>query len=208
MRKRIFLFLCFAISVQFVSAQNTVESIRQRYAAIQDYIATHTGSNEYDGSDWSEYYHVESRQFLPGTGGHKEDIYMYWNEREEEKVYPSHYITFATVKYNFAARKYQEDFLYDEDGKLAFVFGYDCDAYNGETSLGGEHEFRFYLNKGKLIRAIVKKRTDMTQPFKEVYSGTTLPQAYRYFFENYQEKAEKIRQMFIAIEKEAYDYSE
>ena len=66
------LLLCLSAFLQIGWAQNTMESIRQRYSDIKDYIATHTGDNKNDGAEWGEYYHVVARQFLPGTGGHQE----------------------------------------------------------------------------------------------------------------------------------------
>ena len=88
--------VCLATWVLLGQAQNTVESIRQRYADAKAYIERHTGNDNNDGSDWAEYYHMEARHFLPGTGGHKEDVYMYFNEKEVDAIYPPHYLTFAT----------------------------------------------------------------------------------------------------------------
>ena len=208
MRRRLILLLCFAACLHQGWAQNAMESIRQRYAAIKEYIASHQGTNENDGAEWAEYYHLEARQFLPATGGHKEDVYMYWNEREEEKTYPSHYLHFATSKYNYSAIEYQEEYLYDEDGKVAFIYVHDPNWSRGEYDDGKEHEFRYYFNKGKLFHVIVKSRADRQQAFQETYAGSTLKSEYAPTYQQYLNKAEKIRLMFIAIEKEAYDYSE
>ena len=168
MKKRMILLLCLSAFLQIGWAQNTMESIRQRYSAIKDYIATHTGDNKYDGAEWGEYYHVVARQFLPGTGGHQEDVYMYFDEREEEKIYPSHYMTFATSRYNFSAREYYEEYLYDKDGKVAFVYVHDPSTSFDEGTDDKEYEMRFYLNKGKLIRSIIKELKLDEKTYREI----------------------------------------
>ena len=208
MKKKVILVLCLAAIVQLGWAQNTVESIRQRYAGYKEYIATHNGDNQYDGAEWAEYYHVEARQFLPGTGGHKEDLYMYWDEREEEKIYASHYIVFAKKKYNFSAVDYYEEYMFDPDGNVAFIYASDPMWSSDDKPSSEQYEFRFYLNKGKLINAVVKKRTGDNQPFTDVYSGSTLKKEYEGVYNKYMGDARQIRQLFINIEKEAYNYDE
>ena len=208
MKKRMILLLCLSAFLQIGWAQNTMESIRQRYSDIKDYIATHTGDNKNDGAEWGEYYHVVARQFLPGTGGHQEDVYMYFDEREEEKIYPSHYLTFATSRYNYSAREYYEEYLYDKDGKVAFVYVHDPSTSFDEGTDDKEYEMRFYLNKGKLIMSIIKNRDFGQGEYKDVFSGANLERKYAPTYTLYLEKAEKIRQMFISIEKEAYDYTD
>ena len=206
MNRKLFLLVCLAAWVLPGQAQNTVESIRQRYTQVKNYIETHKGTNDNDGSDWGEYYHMEARLFLPATGGHLEDVYMYMDEKESEEdvIYPPHFLTFATSKYNYAARQFYEEYLYDADGKLAFVYGYDPMTSFADNDPYMEYEFRFYLNKGKLIRAIVKRRANEQQPYTEVYSGTTLKREYTTVYEQYTSKAESILKMFKAIDNEAY----
>lgn len=200
--------LCIAACTQVAMAQNTVESIRARYAAIKDYIATHVEDNANDGATWAEYYHLEVRQYLPATGGHKEDTYLYWEEREEDRVYPSHYLLFATKKYNFSAMQYYEEYLFDKDGKVAFIYCRDPYFSVDEQTPSTECELRFYLNKGKLLKVIIKKRANENEQFKQVYDGPTLKKEYLPFFNNYMDSAAKLSRLFTEIEKNSYDYSE
>ncbi len=202
------LLLIFAVMVQTGWAQNTVESIRERYTAIKERISSRNGTNPNDGAEWLECYHMEARQFLPATGGHIEDVYMYWDEREEEKIYPSHYLTFATKKFNFAAREYYQEMMFDPDGRVAFIYAYDPMWSPDDGTDDEEYEFRFYLSKGKLIKGTVRKRTDSNQAFTEVYSGATLRKEYMGYFQSCMGSAESIKKLFIAIEEEAYDYTE
>ena len=51
MKKRMILLLCLSALLQMGWAQNTMESIRQRYSDVKNYIATHTGDNKDDGAE-------------------------------------------------------------------------------------------------------------------------------------------------------------
>ena len=208
MRKTVFMLLCFLASMQLVRAQDALESIRQRYASIKKYIETHQGNNPYDGAEWAEFYHLQGQQMLPGTGGHKDDIYMYWDEREEEKIYPSHYLIFATRKYNYSAISYYEEYLYDENGELAFAYIHNPSWSSDGEGEQKEYEFRFYLRKGRLIEAIIKSRDNEQQAYKELYKGPKLPTSYVNVFEEYIHQAEKLKRMFTEIEEVTYDYDE
>lgn len=208
MKKAITLAVCLAACIQLCTAQNSVASIRQRYAAIKEYISTHTGTNENDGAEWAEYYHVEARLFLPATGGHKENIYMYFNEKEEDKIYPGHYLTFATTKYNYAAREFYEEYLYDEDGNVAFIYRYDPMWAPDEKAEDKEYEFRFYLNKGKLLSAIVKSKDYAQASFSDVYSGSSLKKEYEMPFSQGMAKAKSIHQLFVDTDSAVYQESE
>ena len=211
MKKRLMLLVCMAVCWQMAWCQDDVSAIRERYNSYKQYIATHQGENMNDGGEWGEYYHLECRQILPGTGGHIEDIYMYWDEKgvgDEDLIYPPHILTFATKKYNYAAREYYEEYLFDADGQLQFIYGYDPMCSPDELSREEEYEFRFYLKKGKLIKAVIKKRSDSNLPFKEVFSGTSIKGTYDGELNKYVNYAEKLQQLFSDIEKEAYIYSE
>lgn len=206
MKKRIFVLLSFVICLQAGWAQNTVESIRQRYMEMKEYIAQNQGSDTYDGAFFGEYYHLQARQWLPATGGHLEDTYLYWGEAESDDtvIYKPHYVKFVTKKFNYAAREYYQEYLYDPDGNVAFIY-----AYDPMTQLEGDdddmqYEFRFYLNKGRLIKAIIKRKNWQEQDFKEVWSGTTLKPIYKSAFDEYKGVSRTMRELFINIEKEAY----
>lgn len=208
MKKSVFILLGLFVCLQAGWAQNTVESIRKRYSNIKEYISSKNEDNPNDGATWGEYYHLEARMFLPASGGHKENLYMYWDEREEDKVYPSHYITFATTKYNYSAMEYYEEFMYDEDGKVAFIYAYTpCHSFS-DNQEDMQYEMRFYFSREKLIKAIIKKRKDVQSPYTEEFNGNALKSLYAPYMQEMIDKAGKIRQMFISIERETYDYSE
>ena len=84
--------------------------------------------------------------------------------------------------------------------------GYDPMWAPEDSAEDEQYEFRFYLNKGKLIKAVIKKRTDDNQPYKEVLSGTALKGAFSSKFSEYEASAEALKLLFNNIEKEAYNY--
>ena len=137
---------------------------------------------------------------LPGSGGHIEDVYMYWEEKgegDEDLIYPPHVLTFAAKKYNFAARPYYEEYLFDSEGNLQFVYGYNPMWAPDESAEDEQYEFRFYLNKGKLIKAVIKKRADDKQPYKEVFSGTALKGSFSKEFSTYKANADALRERLV-----------
>ena len=86
MRKSVFIMLCFMMSVQLGWTQNTVESIRKRYVNIKEMIDVNPDDEENfnDGATFTQCYKVEASHWLPATGGHKENITFYFDERENE----------------------------------------------------------------------------------------------------------------------------
>lgn len=207
MKTRLFIMLLWcSMCIQSATAQNTVESIKTRYSSMKNYIAKMTGENQYDGATWPIYYHVEAYQYLPGTGGHKNDIYLYYDEREEDKIYCSHYLSFATTKYNYAARVFYEEYLYDSDGKVAFIY-----ASAPMTEIGSktvDSEFRFYFSRGKLINSIIKERGEGQTDFKQVYSGSKPNAEYQEYISIYLNNAQKHLKLFDDIDRATYEYDE
>jgi hypothetical protein len=188
-------------------AQNSVESIRLRYAEAKEYARTHTGSDHYDGADFGAYYHLEVRQWLPGTGGHIDNTYLYYGELDsdgEEVIYKPHYLIFATKRFNYAAREYYQEFLYDKDGKVAFIYAYDPMTQLDGDEHFAQYEFRFYFNQGKLIKAIVKRKSGDEKEFLQVFAGATVKAAYQGDYDQLVKAAHAVRKLFTDIEKEAY----
>lgn len=204
------LLLCLAVYVQQGWAQNTEASIRQRYADIKEYINSHDSTNDNDGALWKEYYHVEASHFLPATGGHKEDVYMYFAEKDtsEDLIYAQHYLKFVTTKYNYAVREYHEEYLYDADGSIAFIYALQPWLSIGEKDEDMDYEFRYYFNKDKLLKTIVKKSATGKGAFMEEYSGTTVKKPYQEYYQSFLAKSREFIKLFNAVEHAMYNYSE
>lgn len=203
---RILALLLFASNLYIGLAQNTVESIRKRYADAKEYARTYTGSNLDDGADFGQFYHMEARQWLPATGGHIENVYMYYDEDyvADSVIYKPHYLVFATKRFNFAAREYYQEFLYDADGKIAFIYAYDPMTELEGDENDKQYEFRFYFSKGHLIKALVKRKNYDEKEFLQTYSGTTIPAKYKSNYYDLLSASESILQLFKDIDKEAY----
>ncbi len=159
------LLCCMMLSV---NAQTTVESIRERYNGIKSTLAD---MMQEDGIP-AEYCQLRLKQNLPATGPHFEDVLLYWGDDEDDEyaIYPNHHICYAQTKYNFAAREFYEEYLYDDKGNLIFIYAHNPDIGFDDGLI---YDFRFYLNKGKVMNVIVKWSTDGGKTFKDVYTGKT-----------------------------------
>ena len=112
------------------TAQNTTEKIRQEYASVHEWISHMMPNEEGETGMPPEYYELNVIQNLPGTGPHREVVRMFYGEEEaaEDVIYPPHYLRFATAMYNFAAREFYEEYLYDEKGRVMFIYAITPDA--------------------------------------------------------------------------------
>lgn len=193
MKKTFVLCLLLAVCCSAASAQNTLQSIRERYAVIKSDIAEMMKEDGFP----PVYYHLQVKQNLPGTGFHNEDVKMYYDERDDDEVYPSHYVTFITAKYNFAAREFYEEYLYDADGKIAFIYVRTPDADEDSSTV---HDFRLYFSQGKLFRCIIKKAPLDSNDFKELHNGTSVPKNFSTFYQEWLHQADIYRRLFEATD--------
>lgn len=199
-----------AVFAQWGWAQNTEASIRKRYSAMKEYIRSHNGTNANDGAEWMECYHIEARHMLPATGGHTEDVYMYFGEKEtnEDLIYGQHFLNFVTTKYNYSVREFYEEYLYDADGNIAFIYAMHPWLSFGDNEEDMDYEFRYYFSKGKLIKTIVKKSAVTKGEYKEEYSGATVKKAHQEIYQNFLAKSREFQKLFSAVEHAMYNYSE
>lgn len=203
MKKGILLLLC-AVTLT-ATAQKEVDAIRKRYGEMKQMISLMG-----EGPDWQdraidadspggwppEYFQVKVVQNLPATGYHEENVKMFFEEvrTSEEEIYPPLRLAFASSKYNFAAREFYEEYLYDEQGKLIFIYAMSPDIVDDKMC-----ELRFYL-KGKLvIKTIVKTRRHDEEQFQEEYSGEMVPDEYTEWLDQYIISSQNIQKMFDAV---------
>ena len=147
--------------MQTACAQHTIESIRKTYQENWEVINMMSDNFPSDGIP-PEYYHVHVAQNLPGTGGHQENVRYYYGELEsdEDVIYPPHYLKFVTSKYNFAAREFYEEYLYDNKGHLMFVY-----ARTPDVDFPKMHEIRLYYDP------FIKQYTSRAERFLEVFKS-------------------------------------
>ena len=206
------LLLCIAGYLS-VSAQNTVESIRKEYQNVHEWMAQMSDNFPSDGIP-PVYFDLRVEQNLPATGPHQENIRMYYGELESEEEgdpYPPHYLRFVTAKYNFAAREFYEEYLYDDKGQVMFIYAITPDVTSGDII---PYELRMWFDGKQLLRFNAKKYNgSMTDfnistlkkgSFKDEYTGKTIPELYQNEAERCQLRAQRFLTMFKGIDDNTY----
>ena len=191
-----------------VSAQNSIESIRKEYQGVQQWINQMSENYPSDGIP-SEYYDLRVEQNLPGTGPHHESIRMYYGELEPEEEgdpYPPHYLRFARVKYNYAAREYYEEYLFDDKGNLMFVYAITPDVIDDMVP----YELRMWFDGKRLLRFNAKKfdgsltyidiATLKKGTFKDEYTGKTIPEKFDSETDRCKQGAQRYLTLFKSID--------
>lgn len=200
--KRIIIFIGMMACVLTVSAQDAVSAIRKHYTETQEMVKLYA-EWEKEG-EWTMpcpmYYEVNIKQNLPGTGYHKEWIRLYFYEKENEEWEADEpmlfrNIHFVTAKYNYAAREFYDEYLFDEKGNLEFIFARNADI---DDFKGGE--YRFYFKDGKLIKVIVSVRNLETEKYEQKYTGAKVPADYESDYNNYLGSAEHYKELFKTID--------
>ena len=181
-----------------IDAQTTVESIRKEYNSIKSCLEVMT-EDEMIPDDLCK---LHVAQNLPGTGQHFEDILFYWGDNEDEDeehdvIYPSHYLRYVQTKYNYAAREFYEEYMYDAQGNTLFIYARTPDFDFGN---GLAYDFRFYFSKGKLINVIIKSGPIEGNTFKDVYTGKSLPKQYKEEYERCLDASKRYKNLYKAIE--------
>ena len=195
-----------------IQAQNTIESIRKEYQSVQERIA-HMMPDEDGNYAWPpEYYDLHVIQNLPATGPHHENIRMFYGEEKQEdeenyNPYPPHYLRFITAKYNFAARQFYEEYLYDDKGQVMFIYAISPEVDENMTL----YELRLWFDGKHLLRFTAKKAEGQDAyenlrkgTYKEVYTGKTIPELYRHETDRFLQRAERFKDMFKGIDNNTY----
>lgn len=198
------LFLMLVIA-QGAAAQDPIAQIRK------DYTETKRGIDEMMQQDgWPPcYYELTIVENLPGTGPHRENIHIFYDDvpyegpEEEEGDYalhPYHWMQMVTAKYNFAAREFYEEYFFDREGHIRFIYARWAPSIDDD-----EHEFRLYYDQGQLIRFMVGTRAVGSQgKFKQEYAGKTCPEDYSWLRESFEERCQKWKRLFEAVEASVY----
>ena len=182
---------------QTAKPQDPKAAIRKHYAAAKAYVEQQQQVE--DGGDIypvTQCFTAQVKQNLPATGYHYEDMKMYYREelKEEGQIYPDLFLDFATKRYNFAAREYYEEYLYDQQGRIEFIYSAQPDLSDGK-----DYELRFYFNNGELIEVIVKSRQMDGGTFDTIYQGKTVPAPYSDSYKSRLGAAKGIMALFKTI---------
>ena len=196
LRIMVLLLMCsVACSVQ---AQDAKKTIREHYAAVKERLKMYDELKETgDIYPVPQMYSVVVKQNLPATGYHEETIQMVYREetKSDEQIYADLYLDFATKKYNFAAREFYEEYLYDKQGRIQFIYALESDY--GDVF---QREYRFYFSQGKLIDVNVKSRANDGEAFKDVYSCKSGPEEYNSYYQRRMSSAKSIVSIFKTID--------
>ena len=187
MKKKVAIALLCAWWMLSAGAQVDVEMIGNSYREVKAWIALMDESFPSEGIP-PEYYELTVRENLPGSGPHREITHMYWGElptEDEGEIYPPHFLRLATEEYNYAAREFYEEYLYDEDGNVMFIYALTPDVSSDMVPV---YELRMWYDRNRLLRFTAKKaerldyidlETLRKASFQEEFSGNTIPEKFR-----------------------------
>lgn len=197
MKKLLLITLFFSVTGLSVSAQNTIQSIRKAYAEVKEHIARMTPDEEGSIQEPKEFYELNVDQNLPATGGHHERVLMYYGELDapDSVIYKPHYLQLATSKYNFAAREFYEEYLYNDKGQLLFVYASTPDVIIGQTEV---YELRLWFDGKRLLRFTAKTNGE------ESFTGADIPLLFRDEVNRLKSRAQKMKTLFKGIDENTY----
>ena len=206
MDRKIFLSLLFAAgSVLSASAQDAVSLIRKHYAEAQQKVAEYTKNEQEGEMPFPQYYELKISQNLPGSGPHVERVKLYFYEHDLADEYEpggallSRSVHFVTTKYNYAAREFYEEYLYDEQGNIEFAYLRNADM---NEFTGGE--LRLYFKQAKLIKVLVNLRDPQTEKYNQTYSGATLPSQYQSTYDLCMLHVDRFKSLFAEIDRSTF----
>ena len=193
----ILLLLALCALTQTAQAQDVKKAIRLHYAEAKAYV-DQVKKMEAEGFSYPvpQYFSAHVKQNLPATGFHQEEVLMYYKERRDSdsQIYPSLYLDFAVKKYNFAAREYYEEYLYDEQGRVQFIY-----ATAPVLDYENDYEFRLYFSDDQLVELLVKRRPQGKGEYTTVYTGKTVPEEYQSSYNGYYSTSKNVMLTFNAI---------
>ena len=195
MMRRIFITLTICLVATSAMAQQTVQSIRERYNAIHEVIQQMTPDKDGETMMPKEYIDLDVYQNLPGTGGHNERIRLWYGYLEDgdDVIYPPRYLSFATSKYNYAAREFYEEYLYDPQGNLLFVYVKTPDIEGSDMY---PYELRLWMDGKRLLRFNAKNHEG-----KDEYTGAKIPEKFASEVNRVEERGAQLLEMFKGLDK-------
>ena len=98
-------------------------------------------------------------------------------------------------KYNFAVRQFYEEYLYDKQGRIQFIYGLESDY--GDVY---QREYRFYFSQGRLIDVNIKSRANDGDTFNDVYNGKDVPKEYNSYYQDRMSSSKSIMSIFKTID--------
>jgi hypothetical protein len=140
------------VSAQNRSAEAQVEAIRREYVRVNQLIEKAQPCRE-KGENYESIFCTEidvnkggrSRNNYPAVGTYEEVHRFFYDYGKEEGEYPDTLVKATSTSYN-AARRYNAEFLFNQEGELIF--------YYSKAEADKQPEVRCYFAKGAPIRLI------------------------------------------------------
>lgn len=113
---------------------------------------------------------------LPGSGPQIVTQKIYFGDDydyEEDKLILD--VEFVSLSYNYAARNYYEEYLYDDNNNLIFAYA----RYPFEDLDGDMIEARVYYENNNIIKVLMKRKTDKDKQYTQFYSDRKVPSKYK-----------------------------
>ena len=195
MKKNVVVLLLYVVAQAAMAQKYTVQSIRERYNAVHEVMQQMTPDKDGETMLPKEYIDLDVYQNLPGTGGHNERIRLWYGYLEDgdDVIYPPRCLSFATSKYNYAAREFYEEYLYDQKGNLLFVYAKTPDVENSNMY---PYELRLWMDGKRLLRFSAKNHEG-----KEVYTGIKIPEDFQSEVNRVKERGAQLLEMFKGLDK-------
>jgi hypothetical protein len=140
-----FLILILAINLQ--AQEETVKKIRERYAQV----------NDEDAGYQTHFLELNTMQAAIGLQTTKIAFrYIAFQSDPEEDPYKLNYILAKiSIDYNISdGMEYHTEYLFDDNQNLVFY-------YRKAVGKWENYQYRYYFNKGKLIKVIIKSINEM-----------------------------------------------
>ena len=177
----------------------TVETIRKDYSEAMEH-AKLMNDPEYPPTNR---FQVTCEQMMPGSGPHKVSYTFYYHEGYDEEDeepningYLDRSIWYVKHSYNWAARDFYEEYLYDDKGNIEFIYARAVD--DDDFSL--IFEYRFYFNAKGVIKVIVKRKKEGESTFTQEYSGATVTSKYQKAYDQYKRTSEGMKTLFKTVD--------
>lgn len=195
MKKNVVVLLLCVVAQAAMAQKYTVQSIRERYNAVHEVMQLMTPDKDGETMLPKEYIDLDVYQNLPGTGGHNERIRMWYGylEDDDDPIYPPRCLSFATSKYNYAAREFYEEYLYDPQGNLLFVYVKTPDVEGSDMY---PYELRLWMDGKRLLRFNAKNHEG-----KDEYTGAKIPEKFASEVNRVEERGAQLLEMFKGLDK-------
>ncbi len=195
MKKTVVTLLLCVVAQAAMAQKYTVQSIRERYNAVHEVMQQMTPDKDGETMLPKEYIDLDVYQNLPGTGGHNERIRLWYGYLEDgdDVIYPPRCLSFASSKYNYAAREFYEEYLYDQKGNLLFIYVKTPDV---EGSNMYPYELRLWMDGKRLLRFNAKNHEG-----KDEYTGTKIPEQFQSEVDRVKDRGAQLLEMFKGLDK-------